>query len=554
MVQLTATDAAFLYLETPVTPMHVGSMHLIELPASRSKDRAKAYVENVRKHIKARLHLAPVFTRRLAVTAMDFNTPSWISDGTADLEYHIRHVTLPAPGTLDQLEQFVASLHSRVMDRAKPMWEFYFVSGLAQDDAKSPLADHIALYSKIHHAALDGQGAVAFAQVILDVTPEGRPVPPPSEKASKPKAAAAKPKASNVWAGATDLAGQYASMVRSLPTMMGNALSAVQQVGQTLASLQAKKMSNEGLGNSLDDEPVQVASATAGFDAHLVGPKTHFNATIGAERSFATTTLALAHIKQVGAAMGGTVNDVVLLLCSTALREYLAKHGNRPDQPLIAAVPLSLRSSGDSSANNQVIILPVSLASHIADMSERLTAIQASSERVKSLVSMLKSGAGSKMKLPTMGMPWLIRSLNTLYSRTRMADVIPPIANLIISNVPGPQIPLYFAGALVKSFYPLSIPVHGLGLNVTVQSYNGRVDVGITAAKSAVPDARLVADLIARALSDLLSQHSDERPTEVKKTARKSMKKVAPAPTRKPRVAAKTVAAKTATKKATKGG
>jgi diacylglycerol O-acyltransferase / wax synthase len=310
----------------------------------------------------------------------------------------------------------------------------------------------------------------------------------------------------------------------------------------------------QDLANSLDDEPVQTQTAVpnimAALDAHLVGPKTHFNVSISGERSFATTSFALDQVKFVSRGLEATLNDTVLLMCSMALEQYLALHGNKPARSLIAAVPVSLRASGDMSASNQVTMLPVSLASNVTGTRQRLTAIQQSSGTVKAVTAVAKSSAGS-LKLPTLGMPLLVKSLNAIYARSRIADVIPPIANLIISNVPGPQLPLYLAGMEVKTFYPLSIPVHGLGLNITLQSYNGRIDLGITAAKSAVPDAHKLIELLQESLATLaegLSKPATEAPAAKAPTKKSAPKKPAVKKAAVKKVSKKTAAKKTSTK------
>jgi WS/DGAT/MGAT family acyltransferase len=208
------------------------------------------------------------------------------------------------------------------------------------------------------------------------------------------------------------------------------------------------------------------------------------------QRSFAARSLPLAEIKGMAKRSGASLNDIVLALCAGALRRYLADYDALPAKPMVAAVPVSLREAGNTDSGNQVTMMLVSLATHLEDPIERLMAIHASSDRGKKLTGSIK--AAIPMDYPSFGAPWLMSGLASLYGRTRLADRLPPIVNVAISNVPGPQFPLYFAGAKLAEWYPVSIPGHGVALNMTVQSYNGAVEFGLTACRRAVPD---VADL-----------------------------------------------------------
>ncbi len=594
MERLTATDASFLYLESPQTPMHVGSLHVIELAPELLNNTdgsdwgSKRYHQQVQAHIKQRMHLAPIFSRKLAMMPFEIAAPMWVKVDSVDFDFHIRHVTLPSPGSFAQLEQLIATLHSRLMDRNYPLWEFYIIGGLDATDSSAEHHNHVALYSKIHHAGLDGQGGVALANAMLDVSPIPRKVAAPTSAPNTKPASKKQPSVTQmIWSGASDIAGQYASLVRTLPSLIRSASSASstlsqsfsgnfsaagvgQAIGKSIASglgIKPGKKPDEPLGNSLDDEPVPYSMSASNslnpLDGFLVGPKTHFNVSIGSDRTFASLSVPLAHVKAVGTALDATLNDVVLEMCSAALRRYLADFNNTPDKPLIAAVPVSLREAGNTDANNQALILPVSLASHLSDPIARLKAIKESSAKMKIMLGAIKQGKNKGVEIPTLGMPWLVSSLNALYARTKLADRIPPIANLIISNVPGPQIPLYLAGGLVKTFYPLSIPVHGLGMNITLQSYNGRLDFGVTAARSAVPDAKVILTYISHALDVLLELVEDLPETQsktaqvheqpkTKRDAKATPKKIAIKKTAKKVIAKKTAVKKVAPKVKTK--
>ena len=225
-----------------------------------------------------------------------------------------------------------------------------------------------------------------------------------------------------------------------------------------------------------------------------LGPKTPLNVAITNQRSFAARSLPLAEVKAMAKRSGASLNDIVMAICAGALKRYLADYDCVPDKPLIAGVPVSLREAGNTDPNNQVSMMMVSLATTIDDPLERLMAINASANVGKKLQLNVKGAMPTDF--PSLGVPWLMSGLVSLYGRSRLANKLPPIVNVAISNVPGPQFPLYFAGAKLASFYPVSIPGHGIALNMTVQSYNGSLEVGLTACRRALPDVADLADYV----------------------------------------------------------
>jgi WS/DGAT/MGAT family acyltransferase len=229
-------------------------------------------------------------------------------------------------------------------------------------------------------------------------------------------------------------------------------------------------------------------------DAFALGPKTPLNVAITNQRTYAARSLALAEVKAMAKLSGTSLNDIVMAICAGALKRYLAEYDCTPDKPLIAGVPVSLREAGNTDPNNQVSMMMVSLATNIDDPLERLRAIHASANVGKKLQLSVKGAMPTDF--PSLGVPWLMSGLVSLYGRSRLANRLPPIANVALSNVPGPQFPLYFAGAKLAGFFPVSIPSHGVALNITVQSYNGLLEVGLTACRRAVPDVADLADYI----------------------------------------------------------
>jgi diacylglycerol O-acyltransferase len=453
MDHLSGMDASFLHLETPESPMHVGSLHLIDLPPGYEGD----FAEDAKKYLSGRLHLASVFVRKLAMMPFDLANPVWVDDDDLDLDHHIHHVIMPRPGTMAQLERLVGRLHSSLLDRSRPLWEMHIIEGLQ--------TGQVALYSKMHHAAIDGQAGVAVAKALFDISETPSPVKAPR--------ATRRPDSSQL--GMAELATAALS-------------NAVQQYVKLIQSIPATA---KAIGNVL--MPVSDATGQRKFElpkALRTAPRTPLNVSITNQRSFAARSVPLAEVKQMSKATGTSLNDVVLAICAGALRRYLADYGCKPAKPLIAGVPVSLRSEGNTDLNNQVSVMLVSLATDIADPLERLAAIHESSSEGKKLTGNVK--AAIPTDFPSLGVPSLMSGLASLYGRSGLADKLPPVANVAISNVPGPSFALYFAGAKVAAYFPVSIPGHGLALNMTVQSYNGALEFGLTACRRAVPD---VADL-----------------------------------------------------------
>jgi WS/DGAT/MGAT family acyltransferase len=458
---LSGLDAAFLHLETPETPMHVGSLHLFRVPA---RGRA-SFAERVRRHVEGRLHLVPVFTRRIAALPFDIASPVWVEDREVDLDWHVRRVRLPKPGTMAQLESLVARLHAQLLDRERPLWQFHVIEGLATGE--------VAWYAKIHHAALDGAAGVRLAEALLDTTPKGRKMPAPPARAL------------DETPGFADLLG--AAIAKS-----------VDEYGKFLRAIpDAARFVNDGLS--------AVASLAAPPKGRRrgppVGPATPFNVPIGAARAFATASIPLAEVKAIARRHGATVNDVVLALVSGAARAWLAGKRALPAKPLVAAMPVSLRAEGDSIYTTRATMVLADLATHLASPGERLEAIRASAGRAKALTIRAKSII--PMDLPAIGAPWVLSGIARAYGYAQGVKAFPPLANLVVSNVPGPQAPLYLAGARMLSWWPASIVEHGLGLNVTVESYCGSLDFGLVAAKAAIPDVRKLADALYDAHEEL---------------------------------------------------
>jgi diacylglycerol O-acyltransferase / wax synthase len=476
MKQLSGLDASFLYMETPEMPMHVGAVHLFELPASYKG----SFVADMRSHMAARLPLAPALRRKLAWMPFNLANPVWI-DAMPDLGEHIEAVKLGKGATITDLEAQVGKLHPLLIERDKPLWKFYVFEGMAPGPNKEK---RYGMYTKLHHAAVDGQAAVALAAAILDVSPKPRDI---KHEQRPPK---------NLQIGMAEMLSgvfanqlqQYANIVKNLPTTVG-ALSQVARqgasgvTGAAVAKVRGKAQPSE-------------QSVSLGL-----APRTKLNASVTPLRAFASASLPLAELKALRRAHDATLNDVVLMICSGALRRYFLDHGPLPRKSLVAAVPVSTRAAGDTSSNNQASMTVVNLGTHLADPMKRLLYVKAATAAMKATIGSVKSLMPHDF--PSLGVPWLMSAVSAVYGRVKMADRIPPIANVAISNVPGPAFPLYMAGGKMLVNYPTSIVVHGVALNVTVQSYNESLDFGMMACGKAMPQVAEFAAHIHEAFAEL---------------------------------------------------
>jgi len=486
---LSGLDATFLYLETPETPMHVGSLHLYELPAGHRGD----FFAQAKRHVASRLDAAVVFRRRIASLPLEIASPMWIEEDKVDLDYHVQRVRLPSPGTLTQLEDCVAKLHGKLMDRRRPLWVFYVIEGLQ--------SGQVAWYSKVHHAVLDGAAGLQLVQALLDVTPEPRKVVRPKRLRRHEAPAVGE----LVGAAFRNTVAQYVKLVRHLP-----------DVARVLGGMLGPARGPRG------NMRAQLAQSI-GF-----GPRTPINVAITAERGLATASIPLAEVKAIAARFDAKVNDIVLALASGALRRYLARHGGVPKRPLLAAVPVSLRQPGNTEYTTQATMVLANLATHLADPLARLEAIRTSAGAVKALTASARSVIPTDF--PSLGAPWVLSAAAQLYGRAQRVESFPPLANVVISNIPGPQTPFYLAGARMLTYWPLSIVEHGLGLNITLESYCGSLDFGLIAARKAVPDVRSIARGLLAAHEELKALALDERSTRAKaggsqRIARKAAKR-----------------------------
>jgi diacylglycerol O-acyltransferase len=459
MQRLSALDAGFLYLETAKTPINIGCVTIFA-PAADSPD---AVFRTFRDHTAARLDRLPFYRRRPVMKPLNIDHPVWVEERAPDLDYHIRRRALAAPGTMEQLRSLIAELHAVPLDRGRPLWQYHVIEGLE--------GGRFAVYVKLHHADMDGVEFVASLPVIFDASPDPVPLAAPAgESAGGTEAPSA---ARLIGDALDDFAGQDARFLRAAPR---------------LATALAK------LGRRA------VTTARLLPEALRFAPKTPLNRSISRERSYGTASISLSLVRRVAKARHVTVNDVLLAVCGGALSRYLSVRKALPKEPLIAAVPVSLREPGHVEMNNQIGVIFCSLATDVAEPLERLAAVAASTQDSKARFTDVK--AVWPIELSALGVPVVVTGVAQLWTRTRAFNMLPTIANLLISNMRGPEQPFYCCGARALHCFPISVPYHGIALNITAMSYLDDFDIGLTACRAAVPDVQdiaghLVAELAA---------------------------------------------------------
>ncbi len=459
MRRLTGLDASFLYMETPNNHMHVGAIYVLD----PGDDPDACSFERVRQAIIDRLHLLPPFRWRLVEVPFGLHHPLWINDPDFDIEYHVKRAALPAPGGKVELCEYAAQFMARPLDRSRPLWELEVVEGLE--------GGRVAFITKTHHAAIDGASGAELTTQLLDTSPDRADIPPPSRAF----------KADRIPSEAEVLA--YA--LRSLTNQPIELVKAIRRTSEMALNL--RKKSSEG-----------TPSAATPFSA----PRTSFNVPITGHRKFAYTAITLDRIKQVRTVLGGTVNDIVLALCSAALRQYLIEGNELPAEPLIAMVPMSVRAADQKGAmGNRVSQLLVRLATNEADPVARLESIKSEMAMAKEQLNSI--GADTLSNWAEFAAPAVAARAARMYSTMGLSNRHKPIFNVTISNVPGPQVPLYSTGGKLVEWYPMGPIFDGIGLNMTVMSYLGVVYFGLLACRETTSGLWEMVDYIEEAMAEL---------------------------------------------------
>jgi diacylglycerol O-acyltransferase len=441
--RLSGLDASFLYLETPAQLMHVCGVIVIDpstMPAPYSFDALLAGIETQVRDV-------PEFTRKLRRVPLGLDHPIWVRDRGFDIERHVHRLALPSPGGYAELMKLTAHLAALPLDRSRPLWEMWVIEGFEDD--------RIVVFSKMHHSTVDGISGSNLISHLCSLSPDDAPL------------ALTEPRTHGRDPSSRELLGRALVTQASLPVQVARV------VGPTVT----------GIASSISR-----ARAGTAMAAPLTAPRTSFNGTITGHRSIALTDMDLDDVRAVKKATGTTVNDVVLAVTGGALRAYLDERGELPDSSLIASVPVSVHeTSRRSGGSNKVSSLFAKLGTDVEDPLERLEAMADRNKNAKEHHQAIS--ADSLQDWAEFAAPRTFGLAVRAYAGLRLAEKHPPAINLVVSNVPGPPVPIYFLGGRVQGLYPLGPVFHGAGLNVTVMSNDGELHVGVIACRESMPDA-----------------------------------------------------------------
>jgi WS/DGAT/MGAT family acyltransferase len=446
------TQAMFLLSETRDQPMHVGSLQLFRPPEGAGPE----FLRELYEELLAKNEMSSLFRRRPYRSATTFGQWGWKDDEQIDLEHHVRHSALPHPGRIRELLALTSRLHASLLDRSRPLWEAHLIEGL--NDGR------YAVYTKMHHALMDGVSAAKLMQRSLSADPDERDMPPPWAPRQRPKR-----------------------------NKDGGGLLAIPKTALEMTS------DFVGLGPAVLKRAADQALKQQMQVLPFAAPRSMFNVSITGSRRFAAQSWPIESFKAVAKASDSTLNDVLLAVCSGALRRYLIERDALPGAPLVAMTPVSLRTEEDDDDPDEggvnVGTILCNLGTDIEDPADRLTTVResmnAGKEGFKGLSQLQVTALSAGIMLPLFTQMFV----DPGYTR--------PPYNLVISNVPGPTKPLYFNGAQLQGSYPLSIPHHGQAMNITVTSYNGCLEFGIVGCRRTVPHLQRLLTYLDDSLQEL---------------------------------------------------
>ena len=511
MKQLSGVDASFLYMETATSFGHVSGLSIFERPDIANWSPYDAF----RRQLESRLPILEPLRRRVVEVPLQLDHPYWIEDPDFDLDYHLRETAVPPPGGDRQLCDLVARIVGRPLDRSHPLWESYVIEGLSDN--------RFAVLTKLHHSTIDGAAGAELTTILFDADPNGadtmqvyddrqtEPVPTPAEVLARAL--------TDVLRKPRKLIRLQVRSLRAFGQLTRNqGLTGLAEVARSIPSPFPRRRSGA--------RPEQDGPSTP---PRTAAPPTPFNRAITAHRRLELRSVSLSEVKAIKSAAGATLNDVVLAMCAGALRNYLIAHDALPENPLVAMIPVSIRTGDEADKwSNRVSSIFTAIPTDEADPIQRVKRVHEAMDLAKERFALLP--ADMLTDYAQFSPPALAARAARVATRLRVADRLNSPVNLVISNVPGPRDALYLAGAKLLHYYPVSTIVEGQGLNITVQSYRDTLDFGLVGARELVPDLEILADGIVaelQALGEVTGVAA--RPDQPRKrTAAKATKSPAP--------------------------
>ncbi len=456
MKKLNPTDLGFLMFESRQTPQHIANLSIYQVPKGKHPEDFVGQLIQDYRHVK-KVH--PPFNQVLRYPPLKAGTPGWVEDDEFDLDFHLRHSSLPHPGSMKQLEILVSRLHATLLDRERPLWEMHVIEGLENN--------RFAVYCKMHHAMIDGVGGMRLMESVMSTDPD---------KGKLPFFAVAPRKKKKMASGTVP---QISSLIQTTIEQATSQAKTVAQVTAAFARLakEARK-SEKQLG------------------IPYAAPASMLNCKVTGQRRFTVAKFKIERIKELAKTLGGTLNDVIMTMCAGALREYLIEHDGLPDKPLIGQVPVSVRPADSESTGNAISFILCVMGTEMADPVERFAKIRASMSEGKDLLQSMSREA--IINYTSLGfLPYSIGQITGRPSLRR------PMFNLVISNVPGPKRDLYMNGAHLDELYAVSLLFHGQALNITITSYVDSLDIALIGCRDALPGIARLAEYLEHALTDL---------------------------------------------------
>ncbi len=460
MEQLSAMDASFLYIESPTVPQHVLGVMLLDAKGSEGGFSTARF----RQVLKERIHLMPAFERRIVQVPLHLDHPYWVHDHDVDLDAHLHTATLPAPGDLHALGAFVGDIGAKVLPRDRPLWELWLVDGLA--------SGQVAMVAKMHHSTIYGSAGADMMAHLLDFGPEGRDVDAAPVVPVEPH-----PSTTGLLAKA--------------------AVNGVRRPARAMKSIAGSAGRVGSMAGLFGRAVVTRSPVTLPFSA----PRTLINGRLTGRRETAFTKVDFEDIRTIKDAFGTKVNDVVLAAVTASLRDYLVARDALPKRPMVASVPVNL-GAGAVAGTDKISAIMVPLPVQTADPVEQLRECAAFSRESKGMGDAL--GLDAVGEVAELVPPLLMVGGSKLYDGFGLSRLHPPLQSLVVSNMPGPPIPLFLAGARVDAVFPFGPLLPGSGLNITVLSNMGNLDVGLIACPDLVPDLWEIADGFPAAVAELL--------------------------------------------------